>query len=252
MSDIPKDRYKASYYDSKYFAGTDGGKAFKKANGSIQNWSYFNPSGEWTGCEHIVAAWKSMFKPVKLLDVGCGRAQIVAYARDIGIEAEGFDFSEWAIGDEGRYARAKPEWIKCHDATKKWPYPDDSFDLIVALDFYEHIYTDDLDFVISEMYRVASKWIFLQIAVSGTSGLLGRKEEGYKLEKDVEIPIGLEGCAVAGHVTVQHHDFWVNKFEREDVFLRRDLYNYFVSLVGSEIIKNWLLNSILIYELVDD
>lgn len=252
MSDLPKKKFTGSYYDAEYFAGKKGGKSYKTANGKTQKWSYFNPSGEWTGCKQIVAAWKQIFNPENLLDVGCGRGQIIAYARDIDIEAEGFDFSEWAIGDEGRYKRTKSEWIKHHDATKKWPYPDNSFDLVVALDLLEHIYADDIDFVISESHRVACKWVFLQIAVSGTGGLQGRHEQGYLLEKNETVPIGLEGCAVAGHVTVMPESFWIDRIDFDDMFLRRDLKEYFISLVSNDVIKNWLLNSILIYEKLED
>ncbi len=252
MSDVPKKKFEGTYYDAEYFTGVEGGKAYEAADGTIHKWSYFNPSGEWTGCKYIVAAWKEMFSPKNLLDVGCGRGQIISYARDIGIEAEGFDFSEWAIGDEGRYEGTKPEWVKCHDATEKWPYPDNSFDLVVSLDLLEHIYTDDIDFVRSELYRVARKWVFLQIAVSETGGLQGRSEEGYRLVKQKTVPKGLEGCAVAGHVTVQPESFWIDKFNWGDLYLRRDLKQYFWSLVSEDVIKNWLLNSILIYEKLED
>ncbi len=252
MSDVPRKIFKGSYYDSEYFTGKTGGKSFETSDGSIQKWSYFNPSGEWTGCRHIVGAWKHMFDPQNLLDVGCGRGQIIAYARDIDIEAEGFDFSEWAIGDEGRYKGTKAEWVKCHDATEKWPYPDNSFDLVVALDLLEHIYAEDIDFVLSEINRVARKWVFLQIAVSGTGGLQGRSEGGYSLEKNAAVPIGLEGCAVAGHVTVMPQSYWIDKIDLDDLFLRRDLKEYFISLVPDDVIKNWILNSILVYEKLED
>ena len=252
MSDVPKKKFEATYYDSEYFTGEKGGKSYKAADGTLHKWSYFNPSGEWTGCRHIVAAWKEMFTPKNLLDVGCGRGQIISYARDIGIAAEGFDFSEWATGDEGRYEGTKAEWVKCHDATEKWPYPDNSFDLVVSLDLLEHIYVEDIDFVLSEICRVARKWVFLQIAVSETGGLQGRSEAGYNLEKNNAVPIGLEGCAVAGHVTVMSESFWIDKIDLEDLFLRRDLKEYFVSLVSPDVIKNWLLNSILIYEKLED
>jgi len=116
MSDIPRE-FTAEYYDEEYFAGTRGGKRFRRPNGSIAKWSYFNPEGEWLGCKPIVEAWKTIFNPKKALDVGCGRGTFVAYMRDVGIEAYGFDFSKWAIG-EGRYKRCKPEWLKLWDATK--------------------------------------------------------------------------------------------------------------------------------------
>ena len=248
MSDIPKNRFVSSYYDSEYFAGLTGGKSFLQANGSLKKWSYFNPDGEWLGCKQITEAWKIMFNPTNLLDVGCGRGQMVAYARNIGIEAEGFDFSEWATGDEGRYHRTKAEWIKCHDATEPWPYEDGSFELVIALDLLEHIYEDDLDFVIGELYRVASKYVFLQIAVSGSGGTQGRDDRGYMFKKGDPVPIGLEGCAVAGHVTVMPETWWHERLYNDDWFSSRSMVNHFCSLVDPAIIKNWVLNSIIALE----
>jgi len=240
MSDIPKDRFKSSYYDAEYFAGPTGGKSFLQADGALQKWSYFNPDGEWLGCKQITQAWKTMFNPTNFLDVGCGRGQMVAYARNIGIEAEGFDYSEWATSDEGRYHRTEAEWIKCHDATEPWPYEDGSFELVVALDLFEHIYEDDIDFVIGELYRVASKYAFLQIATT--------KGEGYILKKGVEVPLGLEGNAVAGHVTVMPEDWWNERLYDDEWLLSRSMVNHFCALVDPDIIKNWVLNSIIAME----
>jgi len=181
-----------------------------------------------------------------MLDVGCGRGTFLTYARDLGIDAEGFDYSEWAISNP--YFRCKPDWLRVHDATKPWPYKYSSFDLVIALDLLEHIYEDDLSLVINEMFRVAKKWIFLQIAtVGGTSGA-GVHEDGYILKKGEPIPIEREGNAVAGHVTVQPNSFWYELFDREDWLPRRDVVNWFFSLVDPAIVKNWMLNTVIVLE----
>lgn len=246
LSDVPK-KFTGEYYDIDYFATTKG-KKFKRSNGSIDGWSYDNPDGEWAGARSIAEAWKEVFKPKSLLDVGAGRGTFIAYARDVGIAAEGFDFSEWAVND-GRYIRCKPEWLKLHDATNSWPYDDNSFDLVIALDFYEHIYSDDLPFVIDELYRVAGKWVFLQIAiVGGGSVFQKRHEKGYILNKGEKVPVEIEAYAVAGHVTVQDEDWWIDKFENEEWMIRRDMINHFCSLINPPTIKNWVLNSIIILE----
>jgi hypothetical protein len=182
-----------------------------------------------------------MFNPKNMLDAGAGRGQFVSMARDVGIEAEGFDFSEWAVS-KGRYARCKPEWLRLHDATKTWPYKDRYFDLVTALDFYEHIYLSDLDFVISEMFRVAKKWIFLQIATVD-----GVKEKGYILKQGEPIPWE-DGRTWAGHCTVMPPDFWIEKFECDESMLRRDMVTWFCSLVDKNIIRNWLLNTMIVLE----
>ena len=238
------DEFKSDWYDEDYFAGTRGGKAYRTSVGFEKKWSYFNPTGEWSGCLPIVRAWKEMFQPKNILDIGCGRGQFVTYARDLGIEAYGFDFSAWAI--RNRYSRCRREWLKTHDATRPWPYPDGKFDLVVALDFFEHIYTDSIDFVVDEMFRVAKKWIFLQIATVD-----GIAQTGYTLRRGESIPLALEGNAVAGHVTVRTPAFWAEKFDRNGWEPRRDMVNWFCSLVDPRIITNWLKNSILVYGRVD-
>jgi SAM-dependent methyltransferase len=244
MSSIPN-KFDASYYDEKYFADQKG-KEYNRPDGSTDNWGYKNPEGEWLGCKPIVEAWKSIFNPKNALDVGCGRGTFVAYMRDIGIKAEGFDFSGWSINNH--YPRCNKKWIKNYDATKPWPYPDKSFGLVTVLDLMEHIYTDDIDFVINEMYRVAKKWIFLQIATVGGGSGSGIHEKGYVLIKGEQVPVELQGCAVAGHVTVSTEGFWIQRLKRDGWIVRRNLVEEFCRIIPKDVIANWVLNTILILE----
>lgn len=239
----PLKEFTQHYYNREYFAD-EKGKAFKRENGSIEYWGYKSPEGEFLGAKEIAKAWKTMFNPKNMLDIGGGRGTFIAYARDVGIEAKGFDWSEWAINNP--YPRCKKEWLKLHDATKPWPYENASFDLVVALDFFEHIYQPDLDFVVSEMYCVAKKWVFLQIATVD-----GVKEQGYILKKAEPIPLARDGRTWAGHCTVCSEAFWYRQFEHDDWMPRRDMVNWFCSLVGENILRNWVLNAIIILEKIE-
>ncbi len=230
------------YYDANYFA-IKGGKKFKNPGGNDGEWSYANPEGEWEGCEPIVKAWKEVFKCKNLLDVGCGRGTFCAYARAIGIEAVGFDFSEWSCSH--LYTHCDGSWVTCKDATKPWGYPDRSFDLVTVLDLMEHLYEEDIDKVINEMYRVARKYIFMQIATVGCDDSVDIR---YKLKKGQEIPIELEGTAVAGHVTVQDREFWVKKLKRDGWVLRDDLVLEFYKRPPINVISNWIKNTVLVLE----
>jgi hypothetical protein len=245
MSDIPN-VFGSTWYDEEYFKGEKGGKKFRRANGSLAQWSYYNPDGWWEGCRPIAKAWKTMFNPKNMLDVGAGRGAFIVAAREVGIEACGFDFSEWAVSNP--CPRCQKEWLILHDATKPWPYKDKSFDLVVALDFYEHLYLDDIPFVVDEMYRVAKKWIFLQIAVVGGGSGYAIHEKGYILRRGEPVPRELEGNLVAGHVTVCPSEWWLDKLDREDVIARRDMVEWFYVLTPEEVTVNWRKNLVLVLE----
>lgn len=231
----------AEWYDYKYFADEEG-KEFKMENGSVEHWGYRNPSGLWGGSKPITKAWKEMFQPKTMLDVGCGRGQFVLAGRNMGIKAHGFDFSDYAVG-KGRVEGCKPEWLKLHDATQRWPYEDNSYDLVTGLDVMEHVYQSDLQFVIDELYRVADKYVFLQIATVD-----GIKEEGYILEKGEEIPLDKDARTWAGHVTVQPESFWYDRLEHPDYMPRRDMVQWFYSLTPEEVTVNWRKNTVIVLE----
>jgi SAM-dependent methyltransferase len=247
MSEIPRE-FTPEWYDRRYFAAERGqGKKFRRSDGNVEEWSYFNPKGVWEGCKPIAEAWKKVFNPRNMLDAGAGRGPFIVAAREAGIEAEGFDFSEWAVG-EGRVEGCKPEWLRLHDATKPWPYEDESFDLVVCLDTLEHIYLDDIPFVIREIYRVARKWVFLQIAIVGGGSGYTRHEKGYILKRGEPVPVELEGNVVAGHVTVTDAETWREWLDDPDFIERRDLVNYFYSLVRPEVVVNWRQNLVTVME----
>jgi cyclopropane fatty-acyl-phospholipid synthase-like methyltransferase len=237
------------YYDENYFV-TPKGKKFRTSPQHLDGWSYANPEGEYLGCKDIAKAWKTIFNPEKMLDFGCGRGTFLTYCRDIGVNAVGFDYSEYAV--KNPYVRCKPEWVKQHDATKPWPYMDNSFDFVTVLDLFEHIYYDDLPKVIHEMYRVANKWIFIQTAVSGGNGGShgGEDKEGYILKKGEQLPIEREKYSVAGHVTLMNEAAWETILDDARWMRRRDMEIWFKTLVPQDAISNWLKNSVIILEKV--
>ena len=238
MSDIPK-TFNGKYYNKDYFQ-TPEGKKYHGSDGEIHGWSYANATGDWDGAYHIAKAWKEVFQCKDLLDVGAGRGTFIAYARANDIFALGFDYSPYAVG-EGRFVKCEEEWLIEHDATEKWPYGTDQFELLVALDFYEHIYETELEALIPEMFRVAKKYIFLEIATVD-----GITQKGYILKKGEPVPEGLEGMAVAGHTTVQSEEWWMERFDHEDWVRRRDMENHFVGLCPEGVLANWVQNSIIV------
>ncbi len=247
---LGKTIFDSTYYNEDYFK-TPKGKKYSKSDGTVGAWSYANPTGDWHGCGPIVKVWKEIFElddKTLVLDVGCGRGTFISYLRDVGIQTYGFDFSQWAV--DNPHPKCHKDWIKCHDATKEFPYSGSSFNLTICLDLMEHMYIDDVDKVINELFRVSNKWIFLQIATCGSGGLQGN-DNGYILKRGEIVPKELEGCAVAGHVTVQNKQFWINKLmnNRETSWkLREDKISEFINKVPFDVIANWIKNTILVLE----
>lgn len=246
---LEKTKFDSNYYNEDYFK-TPEGKKYTKSDGKIGAWSYANPTGDWHGCIPIVKIWKEIFNLSDksfVLDVGCGRGTFISYLRDIGIPTYGFDFSEWAVANP--HPKCHKDWIKVHDATKEFPYSGSPFDLTICLDLMEHMYIDDVDKVINEIYRISNKWIFLQIATINSD----TNENGYILKKGDTVPKELEGMAVAGHVTVQNRQFWINKLMngKENKWkLREDKVTEFVNKTPNNVIANWIKNTIIILEKV--
>jgi SAM-dependent methyltransferase len=241
-SDIPELFFDKNYYDEKYFADPKG-KKFKRPDGSIDTFGYRNPQAEWLGCGPIVRAWENVFHPKKMLDVACGRGTFLTYARDVGINAIGFDFSDYAVSYP--YFRCKKEWVFQHNATKKYPYPDSSFDFVTVMDFMEHVYIDDIDKVLKEVYRVSGRYVFFLIATTGGySGVnLEQHEQGYIIKKEEQIPIELVAMAAAGHCTVCTREWWEDRLINFDKninwHIRRDLEEQFRKEVPAEVLVNW-------------
>jgi hypothetical protein len=75
-------------------------------------------------------------------------------------------------------------------------------------------------------------------------------EKGYILKKGELVPLELEANACAGHVTVQPPSFWYKMLGRRNIIFRQDLVEDFKNLVPHEVIKNWLLNLILVAEVL--
>jgi len=223
-------KFEQDYYNGKYFeADKTGGKEYSRPDGSVEKWGYACKQ-LWSGWSGIIKPLKLLFRPRKVLDVGCGCGSFVREARKERVKAWGVDFSEYAI--ENALDGAE-RWVSVGDA-RDIPYPEDSFDFVLSTDLMEHIYLEgdsgrDVDLVIDELYRVSSKWIFLQI--STPTGDEGFPDGGFILKKGEPIPIELEVYAVAGHVTVMPYEWWEKRLQREGWRLRPDLVDKFRRLV---------------------
>ena len=124
------------------------------------------------------------YKPKRVLDVGCGLGTLTTYLRSLGIDAHGLDFADtlkkdFSLGDCFHIANAK-----------NMPFENNSFDLVISTDFFEHLTENEIDVVLSEMKRVG-KIVIAKIAY--------------------EAPLNLRQMKL--HQTNKNESWWKNKLK---------------------------------------
>ena len=87
-------------------------------------------------------------KDCKILELGCGRGELLNSFIDLGIDGYGTDISD--------YSKKKYPKIKFTESNilkeKKIPFSDNFFDFVYSKSFIEHFY--DPDFIFTEIFRV--------------------------------------------------------------------------------------------------
>ena len=117
-------------------------------------------------------------KPELVLDVGAGRGELITLLRKKHIIAYGIDLDNAA------------ENVFYGDA-RSIPYPDNTFDVVVSNDFFEHIKESDIGKVYSEMKRVSKGAVIARISIKPQKGHLTVKPISWWKEK-------LPGCQFIG------------------------------------------------------
>lgn len=97
---------------------------------------------------------------MRVLDVGCGRGEILRHCARLGARAYGIDYADVAVKmsrdmarAEAESARQAPIGVYRSDA-KFLPYPDAAFDRVLIFDVVEHLYPWELDAALAEVRRV--------------------------------------------------------------------------------------------------
>lgn len=117
--------------------------------------------------------------PESIIDVGCGGGQFVLWCKSRGIFARGVDI-------------ASP--FDCVAPAHDLPFEDDSFDYLTAFDMLEHLVEEDVENVLEEFNRVATKGFVFKIAYVQSVGK------------------GINGELL--HPTVKPESWWIDKIKK--------------------------------------
>jgi ubiquinone/menaquinone biosynthesis C-methylase UbiE len=100
-------------------------------------------------------AYAAVRPGMKVLDVGCGRGEILRHVTKLGARAYGVDYAEVAVklSREATRDGSSPIGVYRTDA-KRLPYPSHVFDRLLMFDVVEHLYPWELYAALRDAQRV--------------------------------------------------------------------------------------------------
>ena len=89
----------------------------------------------------------------RVLDLGCGRGELVHYGHQHGALMVGADYAPAALQLAQQILPPEGAYLAQADVSAL-PFANDTFDLVLALDLVEHLYPYQLDAMLSEVFRI--------------------------------------------------------------------------------------------------
>lgn len=136
-------------YDRRYFfASCEGYKEFRESGGRK------------LGARFQKALELAQIRPdERVLDIGCGRGELVLHAAMLGAYAVGIDYAEGAIRIAEEALAAYPPEVRDRTDVRQMnaramDFAGDSFDLAFMSDVVEHLYPHELEEALRETWRV--------------------------------------------------------------------------------------------------
>jgi ubiquinone/menaquinone biosynthesis C-methylase UbiE len=128
---------------------------------ACEGYEEFNESEGQHLSRRLAAAFQlaSITAGMKVLDVGCGRGEILRHCASLGANAYGVDYAPVAVQMSNQLLRAAGEVMPGRTAVaqsdaKYLPFPDASFDRVLMFDVVEHLHPWELHQAMLEVRRV--------------------------------------------------------------------------------------------------
>ena len=137
----------AGHYDAEYFTGDwrDAGNNYNLE--TRRRLEAKNP-----------ALIKDVFQPRRTLDLGCGPGALMHLLWELGVEADGIDFTPSSRELATPQVRDRITIGSVTDPTLK---PDNSYDLVICREVLEHLTVLQVKQAVANMVRMTSKYVYV-------------------------------------------------------------------------------------------
>jgi len=231
----------ATHYTKEYYGANEAGLRFTKPDGTKD--IYHGPGHDWEGLSTAAKMLRALVDPGMLLDLGCGSGSFVKYALEQRFDAWGVDISQQAIDRADPNVRTR---LLCEDVTAK--KKDDQYDIVTALDFWEHIFLPDIPNLISAVFHMLKpEGIGFFIICTR-----GNDENDWTIARGETFTKDNSWLLASGHVTIRRWAWWLAKFVTAGFRERADLaYSFQVARdedVGLRTAESWRSRNLLIVQ----
>jgi SAM-dependent methyltransferase len=209
-------------YNAEYYARQEGGDSDRPSSGYEV---YDRQSSNANIAAYLIWKW---FDVRRTLDLGCASGFVVEALRELGFDASGSDVSQYAID---HYAEGARGHLRFGDLTERLPYSNGAFELVSALETFEHVPPDRVPHALREVRRITSGLVVATIPsfgpnANGPGGWFDGKVEPDRLEHynslgpDYGGPVAYDdlfrdarGEPIEGHLTIASFGWWTQHFE---------------------------------------
>ncbi|MHB8439148.1 MAG: class I SAM-dependent methyltransferase [Acidimicrobiales bacterium] len=183
--------------------------------------------------------WRTFGGATRTLDVGAATGFLVEVLRERDLDAWGCDVSTYAVEHATPGAAGR---LKLADLRHGLPWPDGHFDLVSALETFEHLPPEAIAEVLPELRRVCRGFVYATIPSFGPNNeagpdgtLLGKVRPevidrylAYGPEFNGPVPYvdlmrDSEGEPIEGHLTIASYEWWTARFEEAGMTRRPDI-----------------------------
>ncbi len=143
------------FYGESYFKGDPKLKMSLSENDSGYRW---DNNGAFAGTAIAIKRILTENNLQNVIDVGCGRGWVVHHLRNLGIKADGMEYSKFAV--ENSVCNSK-----YGDLTEILPYENNSYDLVNCQGILSHLTEKSILNALTELHRITKSILITNILI---------------------------------------------------------------------------------------